>query len=463
MTMEYFKRKIDEQLLAWKNSRNRKPLLLRGARQIGKSSSVRNFSKEFKYYIEVNFESRSSLIKVFEQDHDVKALCERLSMLFMTPIIPGETLLFIDEIQKSEDALKSLWFFKENYPDLHVIAAGSLLEFSLKELPSYGVGRVSSIFMYPMCFEEFLNAIGKGGWIEAIRKASPEHALFSPLHEELVRTYRTFLMVGGMPASVKAWVETGNYQECLVELSDIQQSYYDDFSKYAKSVNPKLLRNTLQSVIVQTGSKFMYSKVSGGYSIDEVKRALSLLSDAGIIKSVRHTSANGLPLGAEVNEKFTKYLYLDSGLLLRVLDLDFGGAKNISELILAGSETDLVNKGKLAELSVGWELVKASDFRHKYELFYWENLSSGTTSEVDYVIPFNMKVLPIEVKAGISGKMKSMRLFMQKKKIQMAIRTSLENFGMLEYKDSEISRQIDIIPIYAIGRLANSEQLHFEI
>ncbi len=457
--MEYFRRKIDEELMAWKNSRNRKPLLLRGARQIGKSSTVRNFSKQFKYYIEVNFESQSSLLNVFEQEQDVKGICEKLGMLFSTPVIEGETLLFIDEIQKSEAALKSLWFFKENLPGLYVIAAGSLLEFSLKNLSSYGVGRVSSVFMYPMSFSEFLDAIGKGGWIEAIRQASPGHPLFSPLHDNLVRTYRTFLMVGGMPASVKAWVETGNYQECVVEMSDIQQSYYDDFSKYAPKVSPELLRSTLQSVIVQTGGKFVYSKVKGGFSTEEVKRALGLLSDAGIIKAVRHTSANGMPLGAEVNEKFTRYIYLDSGLLLRVLDLDFGGAQHVNELILAGSEADLVNKGKLAELSVGWELVKAANFRHRYELFYWENLSNGTTSEVDYIIPYNMEVLPIEVKAGVSGKMKSLRLFMQKKDIAKAVRTSLENFGQLEYEDQGITRHIDIVPIYAIGRLTEPREI----
>lgn len=449
--MTYFRRRIDEQLIIWKESRNRKPLLLRGARQIGKSSSVRNFSKGFKYYLEINFESQKHLINLFEQEEDVVGICEKLSILFSIPIISGETLLFLDEIQKCEAALKSLWFFKENMPDLHVIAAGSLLEFSLKKLSSYGVGRVSSIFMYPMSFEEYLYAIRKGGWIEAIRQASPERPLFSSLHDEIVKVYRTFLMIGGMPASVKAWVETGNYQECITELSDIQQSYYDDFSKYASTVDPELLRSTLQSVISQTGCKFVYSKVSGGFSIEEKKRALSLMVDAGIIKPVRHSSANGLPLGAEVNEKFTKYLYLDSGLLLRVLDLDFGGALDVNELIIAGSETDLVNKGKLAELSVGWELVKASNFRHRYELFYWENLSNGATSEVDYVIPHNMKVLPIEVKAGTSGKMKSLRLFMQKKNLEKAVRTSLENFGQLEYSDADGNRCIDIVPIYAIG------------
>ena len=459
--MIYFKRKIDASLKAWKENTRRKPLLLRGARQIGKSSSVRNLGNEFKYYIEVNFELQKQMIGLFEQETDVKGLCEKLSMLYSTPIIEGETLLFLDEIQKSEAALKSLWAFKEQMPALHVVAAGSLLEFALKKLPSYGVGRVSSIFMYPMAYEEFLEAIGKGIWNEAIMTASSEQPLYAAMHEELVKVYRTFLLVGGMPASVKAWVETGDYRNCMEELADIQQSYYDDFSKYAAKVSPELLRNTLQSVIAQTGGKFVYSKVSGGFSIEDVKTALGLLSDAGIIKPVRHTAANGLPLGAEVNEKFTKYIFLDSGLLLSILNLDFGGAQNVNELILVGTEEELVNKGKLAELSVGWELVKAADFRHRYELFYWENLSNGATSEVDYVIPYDMKVLPIEVKSGTSGKMKSLRLFMQKKHLTLGIRTSLENFSQLRYEDSEGLRLIDISPIYAIGKLTTSSVPHF--
>lgn len=451
--MNYFKRKIDAKLKVWKDSSRRKPLLLRGARQIGKSSSVRHLGEEFKYFIEVNFETQKQMVGLFEQESDVKSLCEKLSMLFYTPIIEGETLLFLDEIQKSEPAIKSLWAFKEQMPGLHVVAAGSLLEFALKKLPSYGVGRVSSIFMYPMAFDEFLDAIGKGEWNRAIKDASPESPLFTALHDELVGRYRTFLMVGGMPASVKAWVETADYRECMEELADIQQSYYDDFSKYAAEVSPELLRSTLQSVVAQTGGKFVYNKVKGGYPINDVKTALGLLCDAGIIKAVRHTAANGLPLGAETNEKFTKYIFLDSGLLLNILNLDFGGVQSVSELILAGSEKDLVNKGKLGELSVGWELVKASDFRQRYELYYWENLANGATSEVDYVIPYNMKVLPIEVKSGTSGKMKSLRLFMQKKRMAMGVRTSLENFAVLRYEDAEGTRTINIIPIYAIGRL----------
>lgn len=451
--MSYFKRNIDSQLLAWTTSRNRKPLLVRGARQIGKSSSVRNLGKNFKFFIEVNFESNKNASAIFSAETDVNVICERLSILYSTPVVPGETLIFLDEIQACKPALKSLWFFKENLPELHIIAAGSLLEFALKDISSYGVGRISSLFMYPMSFYEYLEAIGKGMWVGEIRKASPHNPIFEALHNELVSVYRTFLLVGGMPASVRAWVETGDYRECLAELSDIQQSYYDDFAKYSDKIQPMLLRNTMQSVIAQTGKKFVYSRVAGGYAAEDVKRALMMLSDAGIVKEVCHTAANGLPLGAEVNEKFKKFNYIDTGLLLRELELEFDGEKPLTELIVSGSASEIVNKGSLAELSVGLELLKASNPRHRYELHYWENLSNGATSEVDYVIAHDMKVLPIEVKSGLSGKMKSLRLFMQKKGITTAIRTSLENFGVLSYENNGADIEIDIVPVYAIGNV----------
>jgi predicted AAA+ superfamily ATPase len=263
-------------------------------------------------------------------------------------------------------------------------------------------------------------------------------------------------MVGGMPASVATWVTTHDYSQCQAELDDIQLTYYDDFPKYAKKVDPTLLRNTLQSVVMQIGDKFTYSEVDGGYRADDVKKALKLLCDAGIIKRVSYTSGNGLPLGAEVNDKFRKYIYLDSGLLLRILDLDFGGARQLTERIIAGTSEDLVNKGGLAEMVLGWELVKYNNPRMQHDLFYWENTAEGTRSEVDYIIARDLKVLPIECKAGTSGKMKSMYEFMHQKHLAEAIRCSLENFSELERidkKDQDAVRHVQIVPLFAISNL----------
>lgn len=452
----YIERAIDSLLLEWKNSSNLKPLLLRGARQVGKSSAVKHLGKSFKYYIEINFETRPEVRELFEKVHNVHELANNLSILYNQPVIAGETLLFLDEIQASPDAIKSLWSFKEDFPDLHVIAAGSLLEFTLKELPSFGVGRIRSLFIYPFSFDEFLMAEGKESWVKAKREASAEKPLFEALHNDLVQHYRTFLMVGGMPASVAAWVNSHDYRQCQTELDDIQLSYYDDFAKYAKKVEPQLLRNTLQSVILQIGNKFTYSRVEGGYRTEDVKKALELLCDAGIIKKVCHTAGNGLPLGAEVNNKFCKYIYLDSGLLLRILDLDLGSAQPLTELIMAGTAEDLVNKGGLAEMELGWELIKYNNPRTQHDLYYWENSAEGTRSEVDYLTVRDLKILPIECKSGTSGKMKSLHYFMKQKHLSYAIRCSLENFALLESNDNQngdTPRRIQIIPLYAVSNL----------
>lgn len=445
----YINRIIDKFLIEWKESENRKPLLLRGARQVGKSCAIRNLGIQFEYFLEVNFEKRPDTKTLFESNTDVRTITKQLGLLWGVNVEPGKTLLFLDEIQSCPEALKSLWFFKEDFPELHVIAAGSLLEFTLKEMPSYGVGRIKSLFMYPFSFNEFLCAIGKNNWVDAIREASAESPLFDAIHNELITQYRNFLIIGGMPASVAMWVKKHDYKLCQSELDDIQTSYYDDFAKYSKKISPQLLRNTLLSVVAQNGKKFVYNKVEGGYRTEEIKKALNMLSDAGIIKRVNHTAANGLPLGAEINDKFRKYLYLDSGLLLRILDLDLGGANELTELIVTGSVADLVNKGGLAELFLGWEMLKHSNPASSHDLFYWENIKDGACSEVDYIIGKNFKVLPIECKAGTSGKMKSLHLFMKDKHLTEAIRCSLENFN--EIKNGE--RTIKIIPLYAASKI----------
>lgn len=450
--MAYYTRLIDAELMAWKNRARRKPLLMRGARQVGKSWAVRHLGESFKYYIEVNFEKRPELKQVFEESADVHTITEMLSAIYTTPIVPGETLLFLDEIQACPAAINSLWGFKEDFPELHVVGAGSLLEFTLQEMPSFGVGRISSLFVYPMSFDEFLMADGKSMWIDEKRKADPQHPLFEVLHKELVQAFRTFLLVGGMPASVATWVETHDYTQCVDELDDIRQSYYDDFSKYARKVEPQLLRNTLYSIIMQIGSKFVYSHVDGGYKADDVKKTLAMLVDAGLAKRVNHTAANGIPLGAEMNNKFKKYIYLDSGLLLRIMDMELGGAEVLRTQIMADVASELVNKGALTEMVAGWELIKYAPAKSQHDLYYWESLKNGTTSEVDYILSKNMTVLPLEVKSGTSGKMKSLRLFMKSKNIPYAIRTSLENFAQLvfEEEDAGSERKIDVIPLYTL-------------
>ena len=411
----YIKRHIDDYLLEWKNSIDRKPLLLRGARQVGKTTAIKHLGEQFEYFIEANFEKQKDLSLLFAKNLSIKEIVARIGAIYDKPIIPGKTLLFFDEIQVCPEAIHSLWFFKEDYPELHVVAAGSLLEFALKGLRSYGVGRIRSLFMYPLSFDEFLESQGKANWLQKKREATSETPLFGELHNILVEEFRSYLMVGGMPASVVAWKNNKDYVLCQEELSDIVQSYNDDFSKYSNKIDPRILRLTFQSVIQQIGKKFIYSKVEGNYRTEQVKEALDLLCDAGLVYRIQHTAANGLPLGAEVNIKFNKYIILDTGLLLTLLSNSVGGNIQISTEILASTAADLVNKGSLAEMVAGCEIIKYLKPNIKQDLYYWENLTKNASSEVDYILSYNMQIVPLEIKAGIGGKMKSLRYFMEKK------------------------------------------------
>ena len=253
---QYFKRHIDAYLEEWKDSPNRKPLLVRGARQVGKSSAIRHLGEHFKYFVEINLERQKNIKPLFGENLDVRKLCSQLSAIYNTPIIPGETLLFIDEIQESQRAISSLRYFYEDYPELHVTAAGSLLEFTLNELPSFGVGRIRSMYMYPFSFDEFLEAQGLGLQTDYKQnEADCEHPLPAPLHQEMISQLRSYYLVGGMPEAVRIWVETTDYNECFVVHNDILDTYQDDFKKYKTRISPLLLSQTLKSVALQAGQK----------------------------------------------------------------------------------------------------------------------------------------------------------------------------------------------------------------
>lgn len=313
-------------------------------------------------------------------------------------------------------------------------------------MTSFGIGRVRSLFMYPMSFDEFLIATGHAGWIKAKQNATSDEPLFEALHGQLVENFRNYLMVGGMPESVNNWIETGDYLKCQQVQDDIMLAYEDDFSKYEEKTDPMLLRQTLHSVAQQIGCKFVHSNVQGNYRTEKVKEALELLKDAGLIRPAVYTAANGSPLGAQINEKFVKYIFLDSGLLLRLLGLEnMRGTSEISKLILVGAASDLVNKGHITEMVAGLELLKYNSPLQRHDLYYWQNLSRGAQAEVDYITVKDMKVVPLEIKASTTGAMKSMYRFMEEKHLTYGIRTSLENFGKLE--------KVDIIPLYALSNL----------
>lgn len=451
----YFERLIDKHLSEWASRSTHKPILLRGARQVGKSTAVRNLGKQFANYVEINLEREPQYKAVFQQDLNVLRIIPELSAMAGQRIEAGKTLLFIDEIQECPEAIMSLRFFKEDMPNLHVIAAGSLLEFALAELPTFGVGRIHSMFMYPMTFDEFLLANGERLLMEARNKASEQAPLPVPLHDKLVALLRTFMLVGGMPECVSKWVETHDYLLCQEIQDDIIVSYEDDFPKYKKKVNTTLLRHTLRSAAVQATKKFVFSQV-GDYKTAEIRQALDMLILAGILIPVTHTDANGLPFGSEANNSYRKILLLDCGLMLRLLHITLGDITDITTHILTATAAELINKGTVAELVAGLELLHYQTPNLRHELYYWVRMSKNALAEIDYLQSRHLKVLPIEVKAGTQGGMKSLWTFMRDKHLTEAVRCSLENFGSFDYIDKEDDnaiRHVRICPLYALSQL----------
>jgi len=440
--MNYYNRKIDHALQEWRTEKHRKPLMLRGARQVGKTSAVRNISRGFKYFVEINFENKDHAIAktVFAQHSEPRVICSELAVLFGKPIVPGETLLFLDEIQSCPHAISSLRYFYEQLPELHVIAAGSLLEFALEEIPSFGVGRIDSMFMYPFSFSEFLRANGHDIWVKIINESSSRQPISDPVHEKIIEQLRNFLIIGGMPEVVAEFVETHDFLRCQKILNSLLVSFRTDFAKYKKRIPAARINEVFSSVSQQAEGKFVYEHVSQNLNNEQVKKSLELLLMAGLCYQITHSSANGVPLGAQINPKYRRIIPFDTGIYQRILQLDISG-------ILLSNDFDTINKGAIAEIFVGCELKKNASCYSDDELYYWVREKRNANAEIDFVIQRGETIVPIEVKSGKQGKMQSMWEFLKEKNSNYGIRTSLENFG--EYNN------IKVYPLYAIGNIFN--------
>lgn len=312
------------------------------------------------------------------------------------------------------------------------------------------------MFMYPMTFDEFLLANGQQLLIDVRNQSNDMNPLPISLHEKLVDFIRIYMMIGGMPEVVAKWVNTHDYLQCQELQDDILIGYEDDFPKYKKKVDPKLLRMTLRSAASQVTQKFSYSEVGGGYRIDEVKKALEMLILAGICVPVTRTDANGLPLGNGSDSAYKKILICDPGIMLRILNMSLGDISELTTEILTESASTLVNKGPMAELIAGLEMEHHAVPNIRYELYYWARQAKNSQAEIDYVENIGREIMPIEVKAGQKGGMKSMWIFMREKKLERAVRCSLENFGSFVYEDDQAHkaiRKVTICPLYAISML----------
>lgn len=395
---------------------------------------MRQLAQHFEYFAEINFDENPDYAKIFENRPSPQEICQQIAVLTNTPIQEGKILLFLDEIQSCTEAIGSIRYFYEKMPDLHLIAAGSLLEFALAEIPSFGVGRIRSMFLYPLSFSEFLRAKDETLLLEMISTASASNPIPELIHRKLLKTLRTFITIGGMPEVVKSYVQQGDLLEVQRILNDLLLSMQDDFAKYKANVAPARIKEVFDAVALQMGTKFTYTYPNSTLNNKQIKEALELLTMAGIIYPVTHSSANGIPLGAEINPKKRKFLLYDTGIFQRLLDL------NISEILLENT-LNAINKGNIAELYAGLELLKINSPYEKTALYYWHREAKSSQAEVDYVIQLDNKIVPLEVKSGTKGSMKSMRMFLAEKGLDQGIRLSLENYS--EYENIESK------PLYA--------------
>jgi uncharacterized protein len=430
----YHKRLIDSYLLAWKSDPYRKPLLLRGARQVGKSSAVRHLSQAYEDYFEINFEQSPQYSPIFSGELSPAYLIERLSVTAGRQIVPGKTLLFFDEIQACPAAISSLRFFYEQMPTLHLIAAGSLLEFALQTLPSYGVGRIKSYYMFPFSLDEFLSSIGEDLLLTEKQNASAEKPLPPLLHERLLQYLSVFMVTGGMPEAVARYAATRQLLSVKSVLDDLMAALRSDFAKYKKAVPSLRLQEVFNAVVQQAGGKFVYSKAGTQIKDYQAKEAVELLILAGWVIPVTHSDANGIPIGAEADPKKRKMMLLDTGIFQRILGLDF-------TTLYTQADFPFVNKGLLAEQFWGLEYIKYQSPEVYPNLYYWQR-EGKSNAEVDFLAQKGESIYPIEIKSSGKGQMQSLRVFLSEKKQTYGYRFSLENFA--EYQD------IKVFPLYAV-------------
>ncbi|MDA3911094.1 MAG: ATP-binding protein [Bacteroidales bacterium] len=423
--------KLDS-LIKWKNSRIRKPLIMRGARQVGKTWLLKEFGKS--YYdklVYVNFENTPSLKELFSTDLNIERIISVLEIHSGIKITPNDTLIVLDEIQEAPSGLTSLKYFCENAPDLHIAAAGSLLGLSASNKSSFPVGKVDFLDLHPMSFFEFISALGKRKLSEAIKTES--WASVDIFHDELINHLRTYYYVGGMPEVVQNYINNKNWEEVRLIQQRILNSYEADFSKHAPIEIVPRIRMVWQSIPLQLAKenkKFVYGAIRSGARAKDFELAIQWLVDAGVLLKVNRITKPELPINAFLDtDAFKLYLH-DVGLLSAMVKLDI-------KSLIQGNELFSQFKGALTEQYVCEQLQNIEDS----EIAYWTN--SRSTSEVDFILQTNSEVIPIEVKAEKNIKAKSFKLFCEKYQPQNAIKTSL-----LKYKKQSWMTNI---PLYAIG------------
>ena len=444
----------EKYLVDWLNKNSRKPLVLRGARQVGKSTLIRQFAQKNGLSLtEINLERHLYLDSIFKTT-DIQAIRREIEAITGKNIKENRSLLFLDEIQATPHGLMALRYFHEEIPELPVIAAGSLLEFTLTEHSfSMPVGRIEYYHLFPLSFSEFVSAI-EATLNNYLGEITPTTELPMAAHSKLSRLQRQFLFVGGMPEAVAVYQESGSLSAVAAVHRAIASTYQDDFAKYARRNDLMLLQKVFNFIPRSLGRKIKFSAIDKEQRSIKIKEVIDLLSKARVCHQVFYSHCSGLPLKAEQDDSVYKLLFMDVGLANHILGLDW-------PTINAMDEQQLVNEGELAEQFIGQHLINLSQGLEVPQLQYWLREGKKANAEVDYVISRGNWIVPVEVKSGKSGSLKSLHQFMHQKGANLAVRFDLNAPGMQEVKHSlataakitQVKFPLISLPLYAVEQL----------
>ena len=454
---EVLQRREIAYLEAWAARRPHKPIVIRGARQVGKSTLVREFVRAARLeLVAVDFERDPELREAFT-GRDPAGTLALLKLLTGKMAAAGTHLLFLDEIQAAPEALAALRYFHEEMPELHVLAAGSLLEFALAQTRfPMPVGRVEYMHLGPMHFEDFVIAMGEADLADFLRgfslRSVKKNALPAALHRKCLDLLRRYWVVGGLPEAVAAFVQAsgggGDFEPVSRVLQSVVATYRDDFGKYGRSRDRiRMVFDRLPHLVAR---KFKYVEVSREHRASEIGAALEHLCMARVACKVFRTAANGVPLAAEINDRFFKCLHVDVGLMCAALGLD------VLDLERQGDPT-LVNRGALAEQFVGQHLLYAEAPYRTPALHYWARENRNAAAELDYVIAVGSRIVPVEVKAGATGSLRSLHQFIREKSSGLALRFNADPPSLLrdvrKLPDGTTVRyDLLSLPLYLVGQ-----------
>lgn len=411
------KRDIETDLLRWKNNPRRMPLLLRGARQVGKTHVIKKFGKEqFENSIVLNFEEYPEYKNCFKTLQPTRII-NSIELITGSPIQPGKTLLFLDEIQECPQAIMALRYFKEQMPDLHVIGAGSLLEFVLNDANfRMPVGRVQFMYLRPLSFGEYLDASGNAQLRAYLKSLQITDIVEEVVHEHLLSLVREYFTLGGMPAVLSEYLLSKSLLHCQDIQTALLTTFRTDFGKYAGRTPHDHLQTIFTKAPGLVGQWLKYSTLDPNTSTITLQNALRKLCDAGLIILVYATSGTGLPFISHANEKKCKFLFLDIGLVQRACNLGID--------LLFKENLTLINDGALAEQFVGQELLAHMGKEEANGLYAWKREEKSSSAEIDFLVAVDSLIVPIEVKAGAIGSLRSLKIFLAEKKLPLGVRIS---------------------------------------